>query len=383
MSINNLPNEVLFMIFDHFNGFEELIRLSKVSPRWFLVVLLKFSKVKYLQLMDKRQRDGDYIENNKLWKNTRETLKSHNLRDLLPNLRIMEVPKDVFLRLRSPESYDFRRLINEHPKIRGLIGLYEPVEFGYNLENIEMISSDFKFEFKKVFRPNQLKQIRLKQIYMSEFYQYVEYFPSLKRLSLTLYYDSAKPYNGPKLLDLKILEFTPSSWVNKLIGLHFMDSCPNLQSAFLSYSDESYFAKNIVDESIKNFNLRDLVIENAYYLTWTALRRILSKFPNLHHLAIRGYIVEESHVEEFFRLLPRIKLIDSRKYDGFIRESADFLSKYCEKSNRPIKIYYDCEEEPNEWPQLVNTGDRICYGFDFMKHCFYKTWDSLPHLLDE
>ncbi|XP_053201336.1 uncharacterized protein LOC128386339 [Panonychus citri] len=323
MSINNLPNEVLFMIFDHFNGFEELIRLSKVSPRWFLVVLLKFSKVKYLQLMDKRQRDGDYIENNKLWKNTRETLKSHNLRDLLPNLRIMEVPKDVFLRLRSPESYDFRRLINEHPKIRGLIGLYEPVEFGYNLENIEMISSDFKFEFKKVFRPNQLKQIRLKQIYMSEFYQYVEYFPSLKRLSLTLYYDSAKPYNGPKLLDLKS-----------------------------SNSLQTYM---------------------AYYLTWTALRRILSKFPNLHHLAIRGYIVEESHVEEFFRLLPRIKLIDSRKYDGFIRESADFLSKYCEKSNRPIKIYYDCEEEPNEWPQLVNTGDRICYGFDFMKHlsnCF-------------
>ncbi|XP_053201265.1 uncharacterized protein LOC128388975 [Panonychus citri] len=381
MSINNLPNECLFMIFDHFNGFDELIRLSKVSPRWFLVVLLKFSKVKYLQLMDKRQRDGDYIENDKLWKNTRETLKSHNLRDLFPNLRIMEVPKDVFLRL---ESYDFRRLINEHPKIKGLIGLYEPVENRYNLENIEMISSDFKFEFKKVFRPNQLKQIRLKQIYMSEFYQYVEYFPSLKRLSLTLYYDSAKPYNGPKLLDLKILEFTPSSWVNRLIGLYFMDSCPNLQSAFLYYSDNGGYTKDTVNESIKNFNLRDLVIVHSHHLTWSSLRKILAKFPNLHHFAIRGwYLIEDNHVEELVKLLPKIKLLDFRKCENITQRSADFLAKYCAKSKRSIKIYYDCEEEPIEWPKLNTPQELIVYGFDFMKHCFFKTWDSLPHLIDE
>ncbi|XP_053214384.1 uncharacterized protein LOC128397664 [Panonychus citri] len=236
MSINKLPNECLYMILDHFNGFEELIRLSKVSPKWFLVVSLKLSKVKYLQLMDRYKRAQDYIEHNKLWKNTTETLKSHNLNDLFPNLKIVEVPLHFFVSL---ESYTFRRLINEHPKIKGLIGLYEPVENKYNLENIEMISSDFKFEFKKVFRPAQLKQICFKGILLlSEFSQYI------------------KKYDGPNLSTLKILEFPPG---NLGTGFRIMDSCPCLESAFI-YS--GYFQSNIIDDSIKNFNLRDLVIEH-------------------------------------------------------------------------------------------------------------------------
>ncbi|XP_053201252.1 uncharacterized protein LOC128386271 [Panonychus citri] len=379
MSINKLPNECLYMILDHFNGFEELIRLSKVSPRWLLVVLLKFSKVKYLQLIGRYRSDLDYIDNDKLWKNTTETLKSHNLRDLFPNLKIVEVPLHFFVSL---ESYDFRRLINEHPKIKGLIGLYDPVEYGYNLENIEMISSDFKFEFKKIFRPDQLKQIRFDKVLdYSELSQVIEYFPNLKRLNLPLRND-IKKYDGPNLTALKILEVEVVTYSYDEFSIFpFMDSCPNLESAFLLFihgKDAS------VNDSIKNFNLRDLVIEQAGHLKWSLLRKILLKFPNLHHLGIRNNEnIDDSHVEELVKLLPKIKLIDLRSCDEVTQKSADILSKYCEKSNRSIKIYYDCEEEPIEWPQLVYGGDRICYGFDFMKHCFYKTWNSLPHLLDE
>ncbi|XP_053204433.1 uncharacterized protein LOC128388973 isoform X4 [Panonychus citri] len=233
MSINKLPNECLYMILDHFNGFEELIRLSKVSPRWLLVVLLKFSKVKYLQLIGRYSSDLDYIDNGKLWKNTTETLKSHNLTDLFPNLKIVEVPLHFFVSL---ESYDFRRLINEHPKIKGLIGLYDPVEYGYNLENIEMISSDFKFEFKKIFRPDQLKQIRFdKSLDYTELSQVIEYFPNLKRLNLPLRYD-IKKYYGPNLAALKILEVEIVTYPYDEFSIFpFMDSCPNLESAFLHF----------------------------------------------------------------------------------------------------------------------------------------------------
>ncbi|XP_053204408.1 uncharacterized protein LOC128388958 isoform X2 [Panonychus citri] len=377
MSINKLPNECLYMILDHFNGFEELIRLSKVSPRWFLVVSLKLSKVKYLQLMDRYKRAQDYIEHNKLWKNTTETLKSHNLSDLFPNLKIVEVPLHFFVSL---ESYTFRRLINEHPKIKGLIGLYEPVENKYNLENIEMISSDFKFEFKKVFRPAQLKQICFKGILLlSEFSQCIEYFPNLKRLHINSFYHDIKKYDGPNLSTLKILEIPPG---NLGTGFRIMDSCPCLESAFI-YS--GYFQSNIIDDSIKNFNLRDLVIEHPYTCEFTLelLRKICTKFPNLHHLGIRGYEVDDSHVELMVKLLPELKLIDLRKCKKVTQRPAHFLSQFCEKSDRSVKIFYDCEKEPLEWPKLDTTHELIVYGFDFMKNCFYKTWNSLPDLIDE
>ncbi|XP_053204580.1 uncharacterized protein LOC128389089 [Panonychus citri] len=379
MSINKLPNECLYMILDHFNGFEELIRLSKVSPRWFSVVLMKFSKVKYLQLIGNRQRDSDYIENDKLWKNTRETLKSHNLKDLFPNLKIMEVPESVFLCL---ESYDFRRLIHENPKIKGLIRLYQPVENRYNLKNIEMVSFDCKCEFKKVFRPDQLKQIHFdKLLDYTELSQVIEYFPNLKRLNLALRYDTKK-YDGPNLAALKIFEVAVVTHsYDEFSVFRFMDSCPNLESVFLHYI---YGEDASVNDSIKNFNLRDLVIEQAHHLKWSSLRKILSKFSNLHHLGIRNNKnIDDSHVGELVKLLPKIKLIDLRRCDEVTQKSADILSKYCEKSNRSIKIYYGCDRLANRLTKSTFRYEKICSGFDSMKNCFLKSWSILPDLLDE
>ncbi|XP_053200729.1 uncharacterized protein LOC128385827 [Panonychus citri] len=243
-----------------------------------------------------------------------------------------------------------------------------------------MISSDFKFEFKKVFRPAQLKQICFKGILLlSEFSQYIEYFPNLKRLHINSFYHDIKKYDGPNLSTLKILEIPPG---NLGTGFRIMDSCPSLESAFI-YS--GYFQANIIDDSIKNFNLRDLVIEHPYTCEFTLelLRIICTKFPNLHHLGIRGYEVDDSHVEVMVKLLPELKLIDLRKCKKVTQRPAHFLSQFCEKSDRSVKIFYDCEKEPTEWPKLDTTHELIVYGFDFMKNCFYKTWNSLPDLIDE
>ncbi|XP_053204450.1 uncharacterized protein LOC128388984 [Panonychus citri] len=160
-----------------------------------------------------------------------------------------------------------------------------------------------------------------------------------------------------------------------------MDFCPSLESAFFRCWAEDIY----VDESVKNYNLRDLVIEcHSNCFSWATLQRLLSKFPNLHHLRIRGIgVIKDSKLEELVKLLPELKILDLRKYKNVNHKSADFLSKYCIKENRSIVIYHNCKNEPTEWPKLVNTREQIVYGFDFMKHCFYKKFSCLPDLIDE
>ncbi|XP_053201394.1 uncharacterized protein LOC128388878 [Panonychus citri] len=136
----------------------------------------------------------------------------------------------------------------------------------------------------------------------------------------------------------------------------------------------------------KNYNLRDLVIETplGIHLTWPFLRKLLSKYPNLQNLAVRGGdAIKDSRVEELVKLMPKIKLLDFRRSKGVTSKSADFLTKFCRKSYRSIKIYYDCEKEPIDWPKYNTPEESIVYGFDFMKHCFYKNFHYLPNLIDE
>ncbi|XP_053214382.1 uncharacterized protein LOC128397661 [Panonychus citri] len=293
--------------------------------------------------------------------------------NFFPNLKIIEVSPFACLSLRS---YNLTKMINNSSKIKGLIGLYEPFGKRFNLENIELVSSDFQFQFKRIFRPDQLKQIRFRRIRLSRLSQIIEYFPNLKRISLTLRNDTQTNYDGANLVGLKILELKfPDSF-----GFHLIDSCPFLESLFFYYNGSDLY----VDESMKNFNLRDLVIDHALFFTWPLMRRVLSKFPNLHHLSIRNSKqIDDSHVKELVKILPEIKLLDLRRSKGVTSQSADYLNEFCLKSRRSIEIYYDCEEEPTEWPKLGIPREPIAYGFDFMKHCFYKNFSSLPYLIDE
>ncbi|XP_053214371.1 uncharacterized protein LOC128397654 isoform X1 [Panonychus citri] len=407
MSINKLPNECLYMILDYFNGFEELIQLSKVCSRWSDLITLRFNQVKYLQMMSGRKvkvdygryslfmpedtymimyDEVDYINANSLWINPNTNWNDYNLFELFPNIKIINTAS-----LRPYESYNLPEIVKNNPQIKGLIGMDHLHKDGY-LENIEMCAAEFNFDYKKVFRPDQLKQVSCYDFHMKDLPSFIEYFPNLKRLNLRLYKGSGKwwksnvPdgvfYNGPNLSCLKILEFITGDLVGKFTGFHFMDFCPSLESASIYC-----WAKDVyVDESIKNYNLRDLNIVNFQFdsFSWPLLKKLVSKFPNLQNLAIRyiaELVVSKFHLDELIKLLPKLKLLDLRVSNTF--KSDDFLYKYCVKENRPIELYHSRTNEPTEWPKLVFTLEPICYEFDFMKHCFYKNYDCLPDLIDE
>ncbi|XP_053204564.1 uncharacterized protein LOC128389079 [Panonychus citri] len=305
MSLNDLPDNCLSKILENVREVEELIQLSEVCSRWSDLIMPRFNQVKYLQMMSDEQ--VDYIDKSRLWINYDTTISDYNLMNFFPNLKIIEVSPFACLSLRS---YNLTKMINNSSKIKGLIGLYEPFAIRFNLENIELVSSDFQFQFKRIFRPDQLKQIRFRRIRLSRLSQIIEYFPNLKRISLTL--------------------------------------------------------------------------RNGSFFTWPLMRRVLSKFPKLHHLSIRySKEIDDNHVKELVKILPEIKLLDLRRSKGVTSQSADYLNEFCLKSRRSIEIYYDCEEEPTEWPKLGIPREPIAYGFDFMKHCFYKNFSSLPFLIDE
>ncbi|XP_053200714.1 uncharacterized protein LOC128385816 [Panonychus citri] len=359
MSLNDLPDICLWKIFGNFHEAKDLIRLSKVCSRWSDLITPRFRRVKYLQMMDVDSNEVDYINANSLWINPNTNWNDYNLFEWFPN-------------------------------IKGLIGMDHLLKDGY-LENIEMCAPEFNFDYKKVFRPDQLKQVHSRYFYMDDLPSFIEYFPNLKRLHLNLckedpvFYNFCEVfYNGLNLSALKILGLCTNGFAAKFNGFHFMNFCPSLESAFflcMSYDIHE-------DEPIKNYNLRDLVIENLCFgcFLWPPLKKLVSKFPNLQHLAIRNFdMLDDSHLdlEELIQLIPKLKILDLRKCEKVTQKSADFLSKYCVKENRSIALYYDCENEPTEWPKLVDTYEPICYGFDFMKHCFYKNFSYHPYLIDE
>ncbi|XP_053201253.1 uncharacterized protein LOC128386272 [Panonychus citri] len=377
MLLNDLPDVCLWMIFANIYELEELIQLSKVCSKWANLISERFKRVKYLV-----NYIGDLDVATICMNYPIETLKHHNLRELLPNLRIVSVYNDFYLD--ELKVSKFRKVFNNNPKIKGVIGINKLRKL--DLRNIEMIAMDNMVNYLELFRPDQLKQSKFEDFDLAYLAEYAEYFPNLKRLHISGFIEKQIFNNiGSKLSNLKILEYFPIGSDEKLDEFHLIDFCPALESAFIRGASDGQY----IDASIKNYMLRDLVIEIPWVeidlMAWSSMRILLSKFPNLHNLAIRGSgeKFEDNHIKELVELLPEIKLLDFRESKKFTENSADFLSEYCRESNRPVKIYYDCENEPSEWPKLSTAGDSVVYGFDFMKHHFYKHFRTLPDLIDE
>ncbi|XP_053201234.1 uncharacterized protein LOC128386253 [Panonychus citri] len=381
MLLNDLPDDCLWLIFDKFFKLEELIQLSKVCSKWSNLISIRLKKVKYLvNWFDVHKHDYS-----KIWMENPNTLSDYNLQELLPNLRIVNFP---FVSVgQASHAVDVRKVVNDNPKIKGLIRINsrDSDSFnGHNLENIEMISmKSLDFDYKKIFRPDQLKQIHLYDASIDELPKCAEYFPNLKRLNIS-FCGGEVDYYGPEFTNLKILELNSYQAYGTYNGFRLMDSCPYLTSAFMRLP----IGNVNTDEAKRNYNLKDLVIDLPMRefpnFTWSHLRKLLSKYPNLQNLAIRkSEGIGNNHVEKLVRLLPEIKLLDLRSCENVTGKSADFLSKFCLESKRSIKIYYDCEKEPDDWPKYDTPRESIVYGFNFMKHCFYKSFSSLPNVIDE
>ncbi|XP_025017866.1 uncharacterized protein LOC107371759 [Tetranychus urticae] len=233
-----------------------------------------------------------------------------------------------------------------------------------------------------------IKQLKIKDFTVSDsFSDYEHAFPNLERLCVNAEGCQDGPYGGPIFRRLKILELFFTCYADTSInyGFQFMDSCPNLQSAHVYFESNRIY----VDESIKHKSLQDLVIEfyEPYWkenINWNELERLFTKYPNLKHLALWSYkSLENEYVERFVRILPNLVLLAVRGCPKVNKNAVNYVQDYNRRHGRAIKFYFDenQHEIQSDWPQLSSKREKISQGFDFMKHCFLKDFNSLPTFL--
>ncbi|XP_015783904.1 uncharacterized protein LOC107361583 [Tetranychus urticae] len=376
MNIDELPDDCLLLIFNLFNNFETLLNCSEVCKRWENLVLKRLHSVKYLT--NSSERDA-YPANYTMFFKEDDPLEKYRISILLPRLRILDIagrfklkPWAVFpakgLQFNSWDEY--------------------LEDFTFYIPGIEMIAASHCYNFfaNDVQGP-KLTQLFISHCDVSQFASIAKYFPNLKRLHIedlnTCYPDEDKCYTGPVLEKLEILEVSICvEWgdVNRYYGLSLADHCPALKSAYhVIPVDEPY-----VNSEIENHDLEDLVL--LLGCDWSTLRRILSKYPNLKHLAIRGgTLITDENIPELLKILPCIILIDVRDSGSVTEKSTEYIHWYCEHHNRSISLYYkdDETEIKKKWPNLSTQRVHIGRGFDFMKYCFpLKHHENLPYLLD-
>ncbi|XP_025018294.1 uncharacterized protein LOC112539764 [Tetranychus urticae] len=208
------------------------------------------------------------------------------------------------------------------------------------------------------------------------------HFPNLERLHLSIINSSEDTPKYPVLANLKIVEINlyPDSWFNPWCSFRFMDSCPALQSAHIRIE----YCQIHFNDSIKHANIQDLVIQFLEPIEWNSLRGLISKCPNLRHLALRNIFFKDEHIKQLIVILPELTLLDIRESFGVTQEAANHVRNYCKRYGRSIKFYFKADDRQieSDWPQLLYRPDKICRGFDFMENCFFKSFDDLPNLLD-
>ncbi|XP_015784545.1 uncharacterized protein LOC107362061 [Tetranychus urticae] len=377
MNIDNLPDDCFLYIFKHFYRFETLMNCASVCKRWKYLVLERLKNVKYLS--DSWQ-GGGYPARYTIFLEADVRLE---LLEWFPKLKILDIERD------------FDKDFISNVKVKGL-----QLAYNYYIDLEDVTCHNPSLEMLSIshfcsFFANEIQGPTLKQLYVeclvSDFASYAKYFPNLKRLHIQKYGSfmtdafADRRYTGPVLEKLEILEIIfyldQHGMLDNYHGFSLADHCPALKSAFhYIQTDEEFF----VNSGIKNHFLQDLVLQFNEPQGWPVLRRILSKYPNLKHLAIRGNPgISDENIPELLELLPRIILIDIRYSPKVTEKSTEYIDWYCRRHNRSISFYY--QKRPlitKKWPHLSTKRVRIGRGFDFMKYCFLRNYNELPFLLD-
>ncbi|XP_025018293.1 uncharacterized protein LOC112539763 isoform X2 [Tetranychus urticae] len=371
MLINELPDDCLLAIFDYIQDLEDLINCFKVCDKWCNLIVGRTKKIKYL--IDQPSYSHDYF-----CFHLKELINVTCLSRLFPNLRIAESYHPPYGDQTPIE--DFAKLIRDSESLKGIIhGSCYVLDFELMSEyaNLEMLSTGS-------IRPNlskineNVKQLHLTTTTLDILQQIAHYFPNLEKLHTFTIIHGARDSDEQVLPNLKILELEDCAGCCH--SFLFMDSCPALQSAHITIGRTHI----TINDSIKNLNLRDLVIHSYEPIEWNVISRCISKCPNLKHLAIRGTYLKDEHIQQLILILPKLTLLDVRKSRGVTQEAADHVRDYCKQYGRSIKFYFkkDDKQIESDWPQLLNRPDKVCLGFDFMEHCFFKNFNDLPHFLD-
>ncbi|XP_025016551.1 uncharacterized protein LOC107362063 [Tetranychus urticae] len=386
MHIDQLPDDCFLYIFNLFNKFGTLMNCAAVSERWKYLVLERLNNVKYLT--NSLQRDCFPVST--LYFNRDDRLEQIEISKWFPRLKILDVGGTL--------DVDF---ISKLP-IKGLclLNLFHDsiVQNTFDIPSVEMLAAPNCYDFftNDVQGP-KLKQLFISHCNISKFSSYAKHFPNLKRLHIANFPWCAEGdqfYTGPVLEKLEILEMIfhataePDSEPHQYYGFSLADHCPALKSAFHYIQTGKDF---YVNSGIKNNFLEDLVIEFEEDHDWSVLRRILSKYPNLKNLAIRGGgAISDENIPELLELLPRIILIEIMVFEKVTKKSNEYIDWYCRRNNRSISFYnyyllrYQNRAEilAKKWPHLSSKHVRIGRGFDFMKYCFLVQYTELPMLLD-
>uniref|UniRef100_T1K4G2 F-box domain-containing protein n=1 Tax=Tetranychus urticae TaxID=32264 RepID=T1K4G2_TETUR len=373
MLINELPDDCLVTIFDYIQDLQDLINCYKVCEKWSNVIVGRTKRVKYL--IDQSYYSSDYV-----CTNISPYVDVTCLSKLFPNLRIAEFS---YKYNREAPIEDIFKLIRNSESLKGII--YDKnwnCELKLENTNLEMLSTSSIGSNSCGIKKN-VKQLHLSFFFLNPFECLAYCFPNLERLHITQLEDLLPEHysDAPVSENLKIVELNPMNYTGVCHSFLFMDSCPALQSAHIRV-DCCHIECN---DSIKLANLRDLVIQFVKSIDWNDLRTLISKYPNLKHLALRDISLKDEHVKQLIAILPKLALFDIRNPDsGVTQEAADHVRDYCKRYGRSIKFYFKADDKQieSDWPQLLNRPDKICRGFDFMEHCFFKSFDNLPYFLD-
>ncbi|XP_015783110.1 uncharacterized protein LOC107360898 isoform X2 [Tetranychus urticae] len=372
MLINELPDDCLLAILDYIQDLKDLINCFKVCEKWSNVIVGRTRRVKYL--INKPNYSPDYVCNY-----VNRPIDVTCLSKLFPNLRIAYLSSLLF---EKEPIEDIVKVIRDSESLKGII-------FDEKFDFVLMAEiADFQMLSIGYINPNiseiygNMKQLCLDNSNL-DLFELGHHFPNLERFQ----YRGAEPYpDGPVLANLKILEMEISHdyFEDDYCSFVLMDSCPALQSAHISMKH----CPCEVNYSIKLANLQDLVLEFFESKEWSSLRRLMVKYPNLKHLALQRIYLSEEEIVELIQILPKLTLLDVRKsysvFFEFTQETADHVQDYCKRYGRSIKFYFKAEDKQieSDWPQILNRPDKICRGFDFMEHCFFKDFTDLPYFLD-
>ncbi|XP_025016206.1 uncharacterized protein LOC107360285 [Tetranychus urticae] len=314
------------------------------------------------------------------------------LSKLFPNLRIADLfhisnvlRSNETMIIRTPMK-DIDKLIRDSESLKGMIfpcNYYLDFELMPEIANLEMLSTrNISPKISGIYE--NVKQLHLWNCNLGIFECIAHCFPNLERMKIYVA-DDVKDYrpDHPAMANLKIFEmaFCSFDWPrDNCYSFLFMDLCPALQSAHIRI-DCSHIVFN---DSIKHANLRDLVTQFSEPIEWDELRRLMLKYPNLKHLALRNELLSDEDIKRLILILPKLTLLDIRESNGVTQEAADHVRDYCKRYGRSIKIYFKANDKQIEtdWPQSLNRPELICRGFDFMEHCFFKNFYYLPNFLD-
>ncbi|XP_025017838.1 uncharacterized protein LOC107371774 isoform X2 [Tetranychus urticae] len=380
MSINELPEECLLIIFDLINELDDLLNCYKVCSKWSHLIAERTRKVKYLV---EYQDYGYSYTFDYVYYHTEEPIDGTCLNALFPNLMIA----NFGWKLREKVDHeDIVTFVKQNKSLKGIIDRFHNRDksvFQY-CDDLEMVSANY-IETCMANNSASIKQLLLSSYLLGVFTTDAHYFPNLERLHIYNRLDWPDSlYDGPILSRLKIFELSLANY-DAHYGFHFMDSCPNLQSAHIRL----YSNRIVGDGSLKHESLQDLVLQfdtNDYIhkFNWNQSKSLLMKYPNLKHLALRNnQSLKNKGVLQLVNILPNLVLFDVRCCPKVTQEAAAYIQDYNKLYGRSIKFYFDgnYHEIESDWPHLSSKRGKISQGFDFMKHCFLKDFNSLPTFL--